>query len=111
MNEFKEFIEKFFNTSSFTARWHCGKWSEFHGWLYILSDVAIWAAYFTIPIILIRFIRRKKNLPFRRIFWLFGAFILACGATHLIDAIIFWFPIYRISAFVRLLTALISWRR
>ncbi len=109
MSEIEEFLEKFFDTGSFPARWYCGKWSEFHGWLYIISDVAIWAAYFTIPILLVTFIRKKKDIPFPRLFWLFGAFILACGATHLIDAIIFWFPIYRISAFVRLLTAVVSW--
>lgn len=109
MHEINEFLQKFFDTGSFAARWHCGKWSEFHGWLYILSDVAIWAAYFTIPIILVRFIRTRKDLPFTKIFWLFGAFILACGATHLIDAVIFWFPIYRISAFARLVTAIVSW--
>lgn len=109
MGEFWEFIINIFNTEAFPPRWHCGRWSEFHGWLYIASDVAIWAAYFTIPLMLISFIRRKKNVPFPRLFWLFGAFILACGTTHLIDAIIFWFPIYRVSAVVRLLTAVVSW--
>jgi PAS domain S-box-containing protein len=109
MEEIFEFLEKFFDTGAFPARWHCGRWSEFHGWLYIISDVAIWAAYFTIPLLLLRFVKKRKDLPFPRIFWLFGAFILACGLTHLIDAIIFWFPIYRVSAFVRLLTAIISW--
>lgn len=109
MDEVKDFFNQFFNTDSFPARWHCGKWSEFHGWLYIISDIAIWAAYFTIPFLLIHFIRRKKDVPFPKIFWLFGGFILACGATHLIDAIIFWIPIYRVSALVRLFTAVISW--
>lgn len=109
MEDIIEYVKKFFDTDSFPARWHCGKWSEFHGWLYILSDVAIWAAYFTIPFILLRFIRNKKDVPFRRVFWLFGAFILACGATHLIDAAIFWFPMYRVSAFVRMVTAIVSW--
>lgn len=109
MDDIEDFFSKFLNTDNFPPRWYCGKWSDFHGWLYILSDVAIWAAYFTIPFVLLHFIRRKKDLPFPKIFWLFGAFILACGTTHLIDAIIFWYPIYRVSAFVRLLTAIVSW--
>ena len=109
MNEIEDFFNKFLSTDNFPPRWYCGKWSDFHGWLYIISDLAIWAAYFTIPFLLIHFISRKKDLPFPKIFWLFGAFILACGTTHLIDAIIFWFPIYRISAFVRLITAIVSW--
>lgn len=109
MKEIGDFFSDFFDTNSFPPRWYCGRWSEFHGWLYIISDIAIWAAYFTIPFLLIHFIRRKKDVPFPKVFWLFSSFIFACGATHLIDAIIFWVPIYRVSAFVRLLTALVSW--
>jgi PAS domain S-box-containing protein len=109
MKEIGDFFNDFFDTDSFPPRWYCGRWSEFHGWLYIVSDIAIWAAYFTIPFLLIHFIRRKKDIPFPRIFWLFGTFIFACGATHLIDAIIFWVPVYRLSAFVRLITAIVSW--
>ncbi len=109
MNEIKDFFFNLFKSESWPARWHCGRWTEFHGWLYILSDVAIWAAYFTIPVLLISFISKKKNVPFPKIFWLFGAFILACGTTHLIDAAIFWIPIYRVSAIVRFITAIVSW--
>ncbi|MES2387418.1 MAG: HAMP domain-containing sensor histidine kinase [Bacteroidota bacterium] len=43
------------------------------------------------------------------IFWLFTAFILACGLTHLMDAVIFWWPAYRLSAVIRFSTAIISW--
>ncbi len=109
MSELQRFFSELFDTGRWPPRWHCGKWSEFHGWLYILSDIAIWAAYFTIPFLLIHFILRKKDIPFPKVFWLFGAFILACGMTHLVDAIIFWVPIYNFSAFLRFLTAIVSW--
>jgi light-regulated signal transduction histidine kinase (bacteriophytochrome) len=39
---------------------------------------------------------------------LFIAFILLCGTTHLIDAVIFWSPVYRLSALIRLITAIVS---
>src|SRR5690606_20878609 len=92
------------------ARWHCGFWSDFHGWLYIISSLAIWGAYFAIPYVLLVFIRkRKEELPFAKIFWLFILFILACGTSHFVDATMFWFPAYRFSAFVLFLTALVSW--
>ena len=48
-------------------------------------------------------------MPFPRIFWLFCLFIFACGTTHLIEAIIFWEPIYRFSAGVKAVTAAASW--
>ena len=104
-----EFFSKLFNTSDWPARWHCGSWTDFHGWLYILSDVSIWAAYFAIPVLLFRIIRTRKDiLPFSKIIGLFIAFILLCGTTHLLDAVIFWWPAYRLSALVRLATALVS---
>lgn len=57
------------------------------------------------------YLLRKKNgdFPFVKIFWLFILFILACGMTHLVDALIFWMPVYRVSALVLLGTAAISW--
>src|SRR5208337_5238755 len=51
----------------------------------------------------------KKDMPFRAIFWLFGAFILACGTTHLMEAIIFWWPAYRLAGLIKLFTAIVSW--
>lgn len=103
---------KFFDTSGFPARWFCGEgWSQHPsvGWLHIVSDLAIFGAYFAIPCILIHFARKRADLPFRMIFLLFGGFILFCGTTHLVEAIIFWWPVYPFSGVVKLLTALISW--
>lgn len=105
-----EFFSRLFDTTGFPPRWLCGSgWTSVHGWLHILSDGAIWAAYFTIPGILIYFAARKKDLPFRMVFLLFGAFILACGTTHLMDAVIFWWPAYRLSGLIKLTTAVVSW--
>ncbi len=109
MDQIIDFIKNLGKTSDWPARWNCGTWSDFHGWLYISSDLAIWMAYFAIPVILIWFIQRKPDVPFLPIFWLFGAFIILCGSTHLIDAIIFWWPNYRISALIRFVTAAVSW--
>lgn len=108
MEQIIEFISRLFDTSDWPPRWVCGKWTDFHGWLYISSDIMIWLAYFLIPVILIWFIQRKPNLPFLPVFWLFGAFILFCGATHILDALMFWWPGYRLSALVRFGTAVVS---
>jgi hypothetical protein len=108
MEQLIEFITNIFGTADWPARWHCGKWSELHGWLYILSDMGIWLAYFIIPVIIIYFAQSRPNTPFLSVYWLFGAFIIFCGMTHLLDAVIFWWPAYRLSALVRFLTALVS---
>ena len=108
MDQVVDFFSKLFDTSDWPPRWHCGNWTTFHGWLYIVSDVLIWAAYYAIPILIISFIIRKQKQKFAKIGWLFASFILACGFTHLLDALTFWYPMYRLSALVRFVTAVIS---
>jgi signal transduction histidine kinase/ActR/RegA family two-component response regulator len=104
-----DFFANLFNTSGFPARWHCGIWTSGHGWLHILSDLAVFGAYTAIPCVLAFFVLRKRDIPFPRIFWLFAAFIFACGFGHLIEAIIFWQPVYRFAGLVKLFTAIVSW--
>lgn len=104
-----DFLAHLLDTSDFPSRWHCGSWTAEHGWLHILSDLGVWSAYVAIPCVLVYFLLRRKDLPFRSIFLLFGAFILACGTTHLMEAVIFWWPAYRLAGLIKLFTALVSW--
>lgn len=102
-------LSDLFDTSGFPARWHCGIWSDALGWLHIGSDVAIFAAYTAIPLVLAYFVLRKPDVPFPKIFWLFVVFIFACGFGHLVEAIIYWHPVYRFAGVVKLVTAAASW--
>jgi PAS domain S-box-containing protein len=104
-----DFFRKLLDTSDFPPRWDCGLWTPEHGWLHILSDLGVWTAYLAISCVLGYFVVRRKDVPFRAIFWLFVAFILACGTTHLMEAIIFWWPAYRLAGLIKLLTAIFSW--
>jgi len=104
-----DFWSKLFDTADFPARWRCGQWDGGHGWLHILSDLGVSTAYLVIPITLFVFARKRKDLPFRYLFWLFCAFILLCGTTHLMEALIFWWPAYRLAGVLKLATALVSW--
>lgn len=103
------FFSQLFSIEGFPARWFCGEWTPFHGWLYIISNWLIWSAYFSIPVILLFFIRKRRDVPFIKIFALFALFIFACGTTHLVDSILFWYPVYRFSALVLLFTGIVSW--
>lgn len=103
------FFRDLFDTSDFPARWHCGNWTAPHGWLHVVSDVAIWGAYMAIPATLAFFILKRRDIPFLPIFWLFVAFIFSCGTSHLVEAGIFWWPAYRFSGAVKLVTAAVSW--
>lgn len=39
---------------------------------------------------------------------LFATFILLCGSTHFFDALMFWIPMYRFNALLRLVTGVVS---
>jgi chemotaxis family two-component system sensor kinase Cph1 len=99
-----------FDTSDFPARWRCGHWTPVHGWTHIIADLAIAAAYSVIPVALAGYWWLKRGeLAFPRLFWLFAAFIFSCGGTHVIEAVIFYHPVYRFSAVAKVVTAVASW--
>jgi PAS domain S-box-containing protein len=58
--------------------------------------------------VLVYFARRRRDLPFPWMFWMFGAFIIGCGTTHLMEVITSFTPVYRLSGVVKLLTAVVS---
>jgi PAS domain S-box-containing protein len=109
MNQVTHYFSHLLDITGFPPRWLCGSWDQFTGWFYIFSDLAIWSAYFTIPVVLFYFIQKRSDVPFSRVFLLFAAFIFACGSTHLMDALMFWWPAYRLSGLIYFITAIISW--
>ncbi|MBV9868246.1 MAG: PAS domain-containing protein [Abitibacteriaceae bacterium] len=105
-----EFFAKLFDGSDFVPRAICGHWTRGLIMLHNISDFFIWTAYLAIPVVLVRFAyRRRHELPFAQLFWLFGIFIVACGTTHLMDIVMFYNPIYRFAGMVKLVTAAASW--
>jgi len=109
MKDVTDFFTRLLDSSDWPPRWHCGTWTAFHGWLYIISDLLIWSAYFAIPVVILRFLSKRSDIRFIKLYFLFAAFILACGATHFLDALSFWIPAYRLSALVRFITGILSW--
>ncbi|WP_437227480.1 ATP-binding protein [Planctomicrobium sp. SH661] len=105
-------LTSIFETADFPPRWACGpgwKNEPLWGWLHIVSDLATFAAYVAIPIVFIYFLRKRRDLPLPRLWWLFATFIFACGTVHLLEAVIFWWPVYRLSGIIKFLTAIASW--
>ncbi|KAM3395900.1 ethylene receptor [Capsicum galapagoense] len=50
-----------------------------------ISDFFIAVAYFSIPVELVYFVQKSAVFPYRWVLVQFGAFIVLCGATHLIN--------------------------
>jgi len=104
----QEFWHNFFGSTSFIPHGHCYLWQPGLVWLHILSDACIAFAYYSIPFTLVYFVQKRKDLPFNWIFLLFGAFIIACGTTHLMEIWTLWYPTYWLSGTLKAVTALIS---
>jgi PAS domain S-box-containing protein len=104
-----EVLTGLFDTAGFLPRGQGGtSWTPTLIWLHVTSDLFIWLAYLSIPLVLLYFTRRR-DLPFPRLFLLFALFILACGTTHLLDAIMFEYPVYRVAGVMKMVTAIVSW--
>jgi len=108
-NSLAGFFSHLFDTSSYPARWNCGTWTPLEGWLHIAADVGIFLAYLAIPCALIYFAMRRKDVPFNGLVMLFSVFILCCGTVHLLEAVIFYYPVYRVAGLLKLTTAIVSW--
>ncbi len=103
-----KFIQRLLNSTDFMPHGHCYLWRPEILWLHVVSDGLIALAYFSIPLSLLYFSRRRRDLPFRWLFLLFGVFIVACGTTHILAVVTVWTPVYRLDGIVKAVTALAS---
>lgn len=101
-------LHTFFSYSQFIPHGHCYLWKPDLVWLHVVSDALIALAYFSIPVLLIYLIRKRNDLPFHSIFWLFGAFIVFCGTTHVMEIVTLWYPVYWVSGVIKVFTAGVS---
>ncbi|MFB2934706.1 EAL domain-containing protein [Aerosakkonemataceae cyanobacterium BLCC-F154] len=104
----QEIFKNLFFSENFVPHGHCYLWNPGLVWLHVLSDGLTALAYYSIPFMLIYFAYKRHDLPFKSIFFLFGAFIITCGTTHLLEVWTLWHPVYWLSGGVKALTALVS---
>jgi signal transduction histidine kinase len=102
------FLERLFSTDGFMPHGMCYMWDQRVIWLHVVSDAIIALAYYSIPLTLIYFVRKRKDLAFDWMFLCFAAFIVACGTTHLMEIFNIWHPTYWLSGFLKAITAAVS---
>lgn len=95
-------------SSQFMPHGHCYLWTPGILWSLVISDAIIALSYFSIPIALTVFIRKRRDLVFPGTFKLFAIFILSCGVGHSIDIWNVWHADYWLTAFIRIITAIAS---
>ncbi|MEG4109959.1 PAS domain S-box protein, partial [Microcoleus sp. S13_C5] len=103
-----ELWNNLFAIAPFIPHGHCYLWKPGLVGLHIASDSLIALAYYSIPITLLYFVRKRQDLPYPWIFLLFSAFIVACGTTHLMEIWTLWHPTYWLSGCLKAITAFIS---
>lgn len=101
-------LTNFFYSGNFIPHGHCYLWKPELVWLNVISDSLIALAYYSIPVLLVYFVSKRRDLPFHWMFLLFGAFIISCGTTHLLEVWTLWYPHYWLSSFFKVITALVS---
>ena len=87
---------------------YCFLWDPLVLWLNVVADGLIALSYYCIPVVLVYFIRKNRDIPLHRVFWMFGAFILACGTTHLMEIWNVWHASYLAAGVIKGATAAFS---
>jgi PAS domain S-box-containing protein len=103
-----DFLTSFFGRSGFLPHGYCFTWSPSLLWTMVSADALIALAYFSIPVALIYFVRKRGDSSLNWVAWFFSAFIFSCGVTHLMDIWTIWRPDYGLQAVTKAVTAGIS---
>ena len=96
-------------SSAYMPHLYCYLGSTSLAWTHAIADIVIGLAYLAISGTLAYLIYRgQSDLPFHGLFFAFALFIIACGSSHLIEAITVWYPVYVLAAAIKVLTAIAS---
>ncbi len=101
-------ITRFFTGAGYEPHGVCLLWSPGLILLHLVSDALIALAYFSIPALLLYFLRRRGDIPFGSVFVMFSMFIVACGITHALAVYELWHGAYWLSGAAKAATAAIS---
>ncbi len=95
--------------STYLPHGFCYLWNRNLLLTHLISDLVIALSYLAISTTLtVLVVKARGEIPFSWMFLAFGAFIVACGATHLMEVITLWKPVYWLSANVKVVTAIAS---
>jgi signal transduction histidine kinase len=103
-----DFFRQLLPTTEFLPYGTCYNWNPYVIWLHVISNGLIAIAYCLIPITLVYLVTRRRDLAFRRMFLGFAVFILASGATSVLDIWNIWHANYWVTGLAKAATAAVS---
>ncbi len=96
-------------TNGFAPHGVCILWQPNLLWFHVTNDILIGTSYVAIAGSLAYLVYRgRRDLPFPWVLLAFGLFIVSCGSTHFMEAWTFWTPLYWLSGYTKLITAIAS---
>jgi len=109
-------LDYLFGAASYMPHGYCLLWRPDLVAMHATADGLTALSYFSIPAAIHVFLRRRTDLEYGWLAWLFVAFIGACGLTHAIGLATLWQPIYGFEGLVKLgaagvsvATAIVMW--
>lgn len=95
--------------NGFIPHGHCYLWKRELVSLHLVSDILIGISYVAISATLAYLVyKARRDIPFDWVLLAFGAFIVACGATHFMEVWTLWTPTYWLAGEIKLITAVAS---
>ncbi len=104
----QELMKFLFGSADLMPHGNCFLWQPGLLWLTVTANTVIALAYFSIPVALLYFVYKRKQVEFKGILLLFSLFIFSCGATHVMHVVTIWKPVYGLSGIIDALTAGVS---
>ena len=105
-----EYWSQLFDSSGFAPRHPDGAgWSNSLALTLMIADLAIFAAFVAIPLLILFYLARRRHFNFTRVWFLLLAFLVIGGAVHFMEAATFWWPAYRLLAVLKVVLAFSSW--
>ncbi|MGR9073378.1 MAG: response regulator [Gammaproteobacteria bacterium] len=101
-------ITSLFSIPNTSPHGYCLLWRSDLVTLHAVSNILIAASYFVMPFVILMFLKRRPDIKHRFLFGVFALFILACGITHVLNAVTIWYPAYYLSGIMMAITAAVS---
>ena len=87
--------------SPYLPQGYCYLWDGPLVSVQVVADLMVGVAFVSIPVLLLWFVKKRRDVPFQGVFLWFSAFLVACGATCFLEVWNLWHDAYWLAATFR----------